>query len=119
MSSTVLCSPPSDVLAWMKDHLGLSWNQVARYFGTSTRTVQRWRAGDTEPSDRHVPSLDELDELKWWVERVFRHDPDAGSHWLTTRQAGFEGKAPVHLVLRGDARQVIAVLAADETGAFS
>lgn len=119
MAPTVLCSPPSDVLAWMKENLGLSWGQVAQYFDASPRTVQRWRAGKTEPSDRNAAALDEIDELRWWVGRVFDHDREAGTRWLTTRQVGFQGKAPVHLVMRGDVQQVISVLAADETGAFS
>jgi hypothetical protein len=119
MAPTVLCSPPSEVLSWMKENLSLSWGQVAQYFDASPRTVQRWRAGETEPSERNAATLDEIDELRWWVGRVFEHDPKAGAEWLTSRQVGFHGKAPVHLVMRGEVRRVIGVLAGDETGAFS
>ena len=118
MNPTVLCSPPSEVLNWMNEALGLSWVQIAEYLDASTRSVQRWRAGTMESSEKHTQRLDEVDKLRWWVGRVFRDDPEAGRRWLTTRQPGFGGKAPVHLVVRGDGRKVIAVLASDETGAF-
>jgi len=119
MKPAVLCSPPSEIVNWMNEALGLSWTQIADYFDASTRTVQRWRAGEVEPSEKHAQRLDEIDELRWWVTRVFQDDPALGRQWLATRQTGFGGKAPLHLIVQGHTRRVIAVLAADETGTFS
>lgn len=105
------------VLEWAHDELGLTWDEVAGALDASTRTLQRWREGETAPSRENLRALEELDELRFWLETLFEDDPDAATEWMSTRLVDLRGKTPLQALRAGHTETLNAMLATVHAGA--
>ncbi|MBA2670464.1 MAG: DUF2384 domain-containing protein [Gemmatimonadetes bacterium] len=105
-------------LDWARETLDLSMEELGQVIGTTRRTVQRWRARESLPSPEHREKLDEMGELRYWLETVFEKDVDAAHSWLTTRLPSLRGQTPISHIRKGRIKEIVGILAAFESGAF-
>lgn len=111
-----------ETLEWFHA-LGLTWEDVASALDTSTRSIQRWREHATAPSRESLDAIERLDELRFWLCKVFDVDaPTEGEEemveWLHTRLEDLRGKTPREALLAGRAEYLIEMLAGAHTGVF-
>jgi len=123
------CQPHLPHSAWAIETLewyhalGLTWEEVASALDTSTRSIQRWREHATAPSRESLEAIERMDELRFWLRKVFDEDDPAETHeemveWLHTRLEDLRGKTPREALLAGRAEYLIEMLAGAHTGAF-
>jgi transcriptional regulator with XRE-family HTH domain len=105
-------------VAWARTRLGLSLAEVGAAVGASARTVARWAEGAVAPSPAHRQRLEELGETRHLLETVFSDWPTA-LEWAHTPSAALRGRTPVGEITRGRIADVIEVLAALESGAYT
>jgi transcriptional regulator with XRE-family HTH domain len=105
-------------LDWARETLDLSMEELGQMLGTTRRTVQRWRARESMPSSEHREKLDEIGELRFWIETVFDGNQDSAQRWLTTHLPSLRGQTPIAQIRKGRIRKIIGILAAFESGAF-
>jgi uncharacterized protein (DUF2384 family) len=105
-------------IEWAREWLDLSMQELGHLLGTTRRTVQRWRAGESLPSPEHREKLDEMGELRYWLGSVFGEDSEAAQTWLTTRLPSLRGRTPIAKIREGEIRQIVGILAAFESGGF-
>lgn len=117
-TTTVAQSKTAEIVDWAHDFLGLTWDDVGSVVGTSGRTVQRWRGYDASPARETQPRLDELGELRFWLETVFKNDNRAAQEWLHTQLLDLRGKTPLQAIKVGQIGTIVEYLATFHTGAF-
>lgn len=116
MGNAVAQNKAAELVEWAHDFLGLTWPEVGAMLDTTGRTVQRWRE-DTLPSREADVRLDQLDELRFWLNTVFEDDDAAAEQWLRTRLLDLRGKTPLHAIKAGRMGQIAEFLATFHTGA--
>lgn len=106
----ILAASPIKVEA-VRLGLGMTIEEFAETVGRSVRTVSRWQTADGDTGAvRGSASRDvrRLAQLQFLVEEVLGRE--YAVEWLRSVNRGFNGKAPIDLVLEGHADVVIAAL---------
>lgn len=114
----------ADLVAWVRQVLGLTYRELAAYTGATLRTAQRWgdAAALTRPSAEYRPHLEALRELRRLLGRTFGDGPDgdtASATWLHRAVPLLAGARPIDRVRAGDVDAVVEVLAGAYAGAFA
>ncbi|HEX5415702.1 MAG TPA: helix-turn-helix domain-containing protein [Chloroflexota bacterium] len=95
--------------------LGVSQERLARACHVSARTVERWEKNEELPSSREkLRCLDTLNQIGDLGEAVFGRE--AFLRFMKLPQPIFQGLTPWEVIERGEADQVLRVLAAEHEG---
>ena len=97
--------------------LGLSRGELAGALGTSARTVERWRTGQTYPQHEARERLAELVAVEVHLGETF-DDREAQGAWLRLGNPYLGGLTPLEVVRAGRADRVEAALEALDSGVF-
>jgi uncharacterized protein (DUF2384 family) len=110
----------SELVAWVRKYLGLTYKQVGSLTGATTRTAQRWGNPDelTVPAGDHRLKVEQLRDLKRLLASTFP-DGDVALQWLHREVPLLDGRRPIDLIKRGDLDPVVEVLAGAHAGAFA
>lgn len=117
-STLVDAEDTTRLVEWCHETVGLTYAEVADAIGVSERTLHRWRASEAAPARTARDRLDQLEELRFWLDKVFERDVDDATEWLQKRLVDLHGKSPQHLVRDGKFERVTEMLATFHTGAF-
>jgi uncharacterized protein (DUF2384 family) len=107
----------AQVIAWARNDLELSYDEIGQMVNASGRTVMRWAGLETPPSRDNRDRLMKVAELRHLLGAVFR-EPNAAVEWLHGSVPALRGRTPLSSLLRGDLDGVVTVLASLESGAF-
>ena len=105
------------VLEQLEARFGLSTNQLAMTLGTTTRTLERWRSGESFPQRESRQRLDHLMDLGERLHETFA-TTEALSTWLGTNNTYLGGLKPVEVLQAGRVDRVLAAIEALDSGAF-
>lgn len=105
--TTVLPHVPSrsdkDVVTWVKEHSGLTWEQLAKAFGVSRRAVHLWASG----GHMNAQNAEVLRDLEATIRATGEQDPARVRAALTTKQSnGFSPLEQLRLQATSDADQI-------------
>jgi transcriptional regulator with XRE-family HTH domain len=92
----------------LRASLGLSQEGLARILDVSGRTVERWEAGGGPGSEAALRTLDQLDEIAALGREVYGDDLP---RFMSTPRRSLGHRSPAAALMRGDIRDVLAVLA--------
>ena len=96
--------------------LGLTTAELASALGVSTRSVNRWRAGETIPQREARAKLAELTELRDHMFRTF--EDEAVSVWLRSPNHYLSNVTPAEMLRLGRFERVEAALEVIDSGIF-
>lgn len=116
MSTTLQLTPDQAVLRLSRD-LGLTTATLAQATGTSTRTVERWRTGETLPQRDARRRLADLLTLDRRLHDTF-DSSEAIRAWLHAENRYLGGLTPADAVKVGRVDRVEAALEALDSGVF-
>lgn len=105
------------VLDRIEAEFGLSQDQLATTIGTTPRTLERWRLGESFPQRESRQRLDSLVALGARLRETFS-SPGAISLWLHTNSTYLGRLRPVDVLRAGRIDRVDAALEALDSGAF-
>lgn len=108
---------PGNALETVEGGLGLGGGELAGALGASTRTVERWRTGQTYPQHGARERLAELVALDAHLRETFG-DPEARRTWLCSGNPYLGGLTPLEVVRAGRADRAEAALEALDSGVF-
>lgn len=114
--ATLQLAPDQAVLRLSRD-LGLSTATLARATGTSARTVERWRTGETLPQRDARRRLAALLALDRRLRETF-DSPATIRSWLNAENRYLGGLTPADAVQVGRFDRVEAALEALDSGVF-
>lgn len=97
--------------------LGLSGSELAAALGSSPKTVERWRSGQTYPQHEARERLARLLALVEHLGETFR-DRETAHSWLRTGSFYLGGLTPAEVLHAGRADRVEAALEALDSGVF-
>lgn len=97
--------------------LGLSRSELTAALGTSARTVERWRTGQTYPRHEARERLADLIAIEEHLGETFGN-PEAGRAWLRSGNPFLGGLTPPEALRAGRADRVEAALEALDSGVF-
>ena len=106
-------------MAWARETLELSPQEVGSAIGASERTISRWLAEDNHPSGSHVQAAERLLELAFVLDKAFGRDMHRLHAWLHEPLPVFKGRTPLRTILNGSVEDVITVVANIEGGVFA
>lgn len=110
-----------ETVGWFHDVLQMSWDDIAESLSVSSRTIQRWRDGDTAPSGESLSAIERLDEFRFWITKVYSIEDegaDMALKWLHTRLEDLRGKTPYEALKAGRVELLSEFLATFDTGVF-
>jgi uncharacterized protein (DUF2384 family) len=107
----------ASLLAWARDDLAFTAEEVAEMLGASHRSVMRWAAAEVAPSSEYRDRIEKLSELRHLLESVFR-DAKSRIAWMNSPLPILRGRTPVTALRRNAWDEVLGVLAGLESGAF-
>lgn len=107
-----------NTLSAAHQELGLSDSEIGAVVGAHRRTIQRWK-NDAEaiPSPEHREQMEQITELMYLLRSTFK-TTDAAQEWLHSPVPMLRGRTPISLLRKGEAGQVIGILAGLSSGAF-
>ncbi len=108
---------PGRAVETVEGGLGLGRREIAGALGSSTRTVERWRAGRTYPQHEARERLAELVALRVHLGETF-DDPESGRAWLRSGNPYLGGLTPLEVLRAGRPDRVRAALEALDSGVF-
>lgn len=114
--ATLQFTPEQAVVRLSRD-LGLSTATLAQATGTSTRTVERWRTGETLPQHEARRRLAALLALDRRLRETF-DSPEAIRAWLHAESRYLGGLTPADAIQVGRFDRVDAALEALDSGIF-
>lgn len=117
MASTLLEMPPHRAVEQLEAELGLSQSDIAGALATSSRTIGRWRVGETYPQREVRARLTALLDLQHHLLETFSAS-EATREWLRTANRYLGGLAPVEALRVGRLDRVEAALEALDSGVF-
>ena len=97
--------------------LGLSAGELAQALGVNTRSIERWRTGETHPQRDARQRLGELEALVEHLEQTFA-TPEARRAWLRDASRYLGGLTPAEALRAGRIDRVEAALEALDSGIF-
>jgi transcriptional regulator with XRE-family HTH domain len=98
-------------------NLGLSISELAQALGVNTRSVERWRTGETHPQHDARQRLASLEGLAGRLRQTFS-TPEAGRAWLRDPSRYLGGLTPADALRVGRIDRVEAALEALDSGVF-
>ena len=107
----------SKILDHLRDDGGLQGKDIANIVAVSPATVSRWSSGKASP-DLHTQTV--IAELRYVVDRL--HDfytPDETRIWLHASHPMLDGARAIDLINTGRTEEVLAVIEALESGAYT
>lgn len=116
MVVTLHLTPDQAIIRLSRD-LGLSLATLAQATGASTRTVERWRSGETLPQREARQRLADLLALDQRLRNSF-DSPEAIRAWLNAENRYLGGLTPADAVQVGRFDRVEAALEALDSGIF-
>lgn len=112
-----LQTTPERAVETLEGGLGLSRGELAGALGTSARTVERWRTGQTYPQHEARERLADLVAVDHHLGETFG-DPEARRSWLRSGSSYLGGLTPLEVLRAGRADRVRAALEALDSGVF-
>jgi uncharacterized protein (DUF2384 family) len=107
----------SNTVAWAKDDLELTLQEVAQTVGADRKTVARWLERESVPSPEHRRQLERLNQLKHLLGASFR-SVDAIQAWMQRPAPGLKGQTPWFVLTEGGLEDVLKLLGSVAAGAF-
>lgn len=108
---------PGRAVERLEVDLGLSVGELSAALGTSARTIERWRAGETHPQRDARVRLAALVALDGRLRETF-DTPEAVRSWLRAASPYLGGLTPVEVLRAGRPDRVEAALEALDSGVF-
>lgn len=108
---------PGRAVEALEGVFGLGRGELAGALGTSARTVERWRTGQTYPQHEARERLAELLAVEAHLGETFGN-PEASRSWLRSGSPYLGGLTPLEALLAGRADRVRAALEALDSGVF-
>jgi len=106
---------PTIDLMKIRTDMGLSREKMARIVDVSSKTIERWEKGETQPTSRRVNRLYagmyEICELGLMV-----YKPEGLKLFLRSKLPDFDGQTAFDMLELGDTESVIGALATDYEG---
>lgn len=112
-----LQTTPQRAVEMLEGGMGLARGELAAVLGTSARTVERWRTGQTYPQHEARERLADLLALEGRLDETFG-DPEARRAWLRSDNPYLGGLTPLEALRAGRADRVRAALEALDSGVF-
>jgi uncharacterized protein (DUF2384 family) len=107
----------SKILDHLKDGGGLQGKDIANIVAVSPATVSRWSSGKATP-DLRTQTV--IAELRYVVDRLADfYTPDETRLWLHTRHPMLDGKRAIDLINAGRTEEVLAVIEALDSAAYT
>jgi transcriptional regulator with XRE-family HTH domain len=113
----VLDMSPRRAVERLEAGIGLGGGELAGVLGTSERTVERWRTGQTYPQHEARERLAGLIVLERHLGETFG-DTEAAGSWLRTGSPYLGGFTPLEALRAGRPDRVRAALEALDSGVF-
>jgi uncharacterized protein (DUF2384 family) len=108
---------PGRAVERLEEDLDLSAGELSAALGTSARTIDRWRTGETHPQREARVRLAALLALDRRLQETF-DTPDAARSWLRAGSPYLGGLTPVEVLRAGRPDRVEAALEALDSGVF-
>ena len=105
------------ILEQLETQFGLSSGQLATAVGTTSRTLDRWRTGESFPQREARHRLDHLIALSERLDETFA-TPESVLAWLRANSTYLGGLKPVEVLQAGRVDRVLAAIEALDSGAF-
>ncbi|MCC6704746.1 MAG: helix-turn-helix transcriptional regulator [Thermomicrobiales bacterium] len=106
---------PTIDLMKIRTDMGLSREKMARIVDVSSKTIERWEKGETQPTSRRVQRLyagmQEICEVGLMV-----YKPEGLKLFLRSKLPDFDGQTAFDMLELGDTESVIGALAMDYEG---
>jgi transcriptional regulator with XRE-family HTH domain len=107
----------SRILDHLRDDGGLQGKDIANIVAVSPATVSRWSSGKAMP-DLRTQTV--IAELRYVVDRLADfYTPDETRLWLHTRHPMLGNERAIDLINKGRTEQVLAVVEALDSGAYT
>ena len=107
----------SRILDHLKDDGGLQGKDIANIVAVSPATVSRWSSGKATP-DLRTQTV--IAELRYVVDRLADfYTPDETRLWLHTKHPMLKGERAIDLINRAQTEDVLAVIDALDSGAYT
>jgi len=106
----------ADAIASIQRDLGLTSAEVAGGLGVTTRTLDRWRKGQSLPQREARERLNELSAVRDHALEAFY--PDDLPRWMRERNRALAGTRPVDAIAVGRLDQVENALVVIDYGMF-
>ena len=105
------------ILDQLRDFGGLQGRDIANIVQVSPATVSRWSNGKADP-DLHTQTV--IAELRYVIDRLSDYyAADEIRLWLHTPHQMLQGKRAIDLIHAGRTEDVLAVIEALDTGAYT
>jgi predicted transcriptional regulator len=106
---------PTIDLMKIRTDMGLSREKMARIVDVSSKTIERWEKGETQPTSRRIQRLyAQLEEMTQLGLIVYTAE---GFKWLMTQRVPvFDDRSPLQMLELGDVESVTSLLAAEYEG---
>lgn len=108
---------PAVAVEYIEGGLGLNDSELAAALGSSPKTVERWRSGQTYPQHEARERLARLLTLVERLRETF-DDVDAARSWLRSESFYLGGLTPAEALYAGRPDRVEAALEALDSGVF-
>ncbi len=107
----------SRILDHLKDDGGLQGKDIANIVAVSPATVSRWLSGKATP-DLRTQTV--IADLRYVVDRLADfYTPDETRLWLHTKHPMLKGERAIDLINLGRTEDVLAVIDALDSGAYT
>lgn len=107
----------SRILDHLKEDGGLQGKDIANIVDVSPATVSRWLSGKSTP-DLKTQTM--IAELRYVVDRLADfYNPEETRLWLHAGHPMLKGERAIDLIYNGRMHEVLAVIEALDTGAYS
>jgi len=100
----------------IKQRTSIPASSIAEMIGASPQTLSRWTKGKNDPQREHLDRLLEFDYLTERLAEFF--EPEDARLWLFAPHPQLNGERPADLVAKGRQKEVLAVIARLQDGAF-
>jgi transcriptional regulator with XRE-family HTH domain len=113
----MMATAVSKILDHLKDDGGLQGKDIANIVAVSPATVSRWSSGKATP-DLKTQTI--IAELRYVVDRLADfYTPDETRLWLHARHPMLHNARAIDLINAGRTEEVLAVIEALDSGAYS
>lgn len=100
----------------IKQRTSIPASSIAEIIGATPQTLSRWASGKNDPQREHLDRLLEFDYLTERLAEFFQ--PEEARLWLFAPHPHLNGERPADLLAKGRQKEVLAVIARLQDGAF-
>ncbi len=108
---------PTALPSQIEHDFGISTDVLARILGTTVRTIERWRAGESTPQYESRSRLEQLTNVRNHLFETFA-TREAARTWLHTKNRYLGGRTPMEVAQEDGVQSVEAALEALDSGVF-